>query len=261
MKEYILKNSGYSIRYHDFDGNGTPVLFIHGLGCAGSSDYPNVVTQAEIKGNRHILVDLLGAGYSDKPIDADYTISGHAKYLSEFVSGLDIERFILFGHSLGGAVALSLADMCRNRLENIILTEPNLDSGGGLTSRAIAAFGPDEFVNEGFAAIIDKGRKSSRTVWAASLSTWLPQAAYTVSRSVIDGLTPSWREILYSLDCPKTFICGERSIPNLDIQGLENNDIHIEIVDNAGHSMALENPKGLAAAISNGIKQGVNIRR
>jgi len=113
----------------------------------------------------------------------------------------------------------------------------------------IASYEMDSFIAEGFDRIVSENRKSSNEMWAASLSTWLPKAAYLASKSLVKGQTPSWRDILYSLDCPKTFIYGERSLPDSDMNVLLDNGIHIEIVENAGHSMALENPEGLALAI------------
>lgn len=57
------------MRYHDLPGKGMPILFIHGLGCAGTFDYPEVAAQDSLKNHRCILVDLLGAGCSDKRLD------------------------------------------------------------------------------------------------------------------------------------------------------------------------------------------------
>ena len=48
------------IRYHDVPGSGSPLLFIHGLGCASSFDYPRIASDAALLGRRMLLVDLLG---------------------------------------------------------------------------------------------------------------------------------------------------------------------------------------------------------
>lgn len=255
MKEYLINKTSYVMRYHDFPGEDMPILFIHGLGCAGSFDYPEVATQDSFKNHRCILVDLLGAGYSDKPKDFAYTVEDHAEYLLEFINYLNLGSFILFGHSLGGAVALALADKCRDRLHQIILSESNLDkSSEGSTSKYIADFDMSEFIGRGFNALLDDSRESGNWMWAASLSVWLPEAAYLISKSAAVGGDPSWRSILYSLECPRTFIFGENSLPDSDVQVLTNHGIQIEIVKQAGHSMAWENPEGLASSISKGIQ-------
>lgn len=252
MQEFVLRDSKNRMRYHDFPGEGIPILFIHGLGCAGSFDYPQVAAQRELSEHRCILVDLLGSGFSDKPDDFGYTVSNHAEYLLDFVSRLDLDQFIIFGHSLGGAVALSLADRCRDRIGKIVLSEANLDSGGGSTSKAIGAYGENEFLCEGFREIALQSQRTFNEMWAASFSVTSPTALYRVSKSAIEGQIPSSREILYSFSCPKTFIFGENSLPDPEMQVLMDHDVHIEIVGNAGHSMAWENPRGLAIAIKNG---------
>ncbi len=257
MREYIINQAGHVMRYQDLPGKDIPILFIHGLGCAGSFDYPEVAAQDSLKSHRCILVDLLGAGYSDKPHDFTYTVEDHAEYLMEFIDYLNLGPFILFGHSLGGAVALSLADKCRDRLHQIILSESNLDkSAEGSTSKYIADFDMAEFIDGGFNALLYDSRESGNRMWAASLSVWLPKAAYLISKSAAEGGNPSWRNILYSLECPRTFIFGENSLPDSDMQILTEHGIQIEIVKQAGHSMAWENPEGLASAIKRGILAG-----
>ena len=85
MKEYIINDKNIKMRYHDFPGQDTPIIFIHGLGCAGSFDYPEVASQTDLINHRRILVDLLGSGFSDKPDDFSYTVDDHADYLFRFI--------------------------------------------------------------------------------------------------------------------------------------------------------------------------------
>lgn len=85
------------------------------------------------------------------------------------------------------------------------------------------------------------------------MSIWSPKAAYLVSKSLAEVEKPTWRETLYSLECPKTFIFGENSLPDPEMQVLSGRGFYIETVKRAGHSMAWENPEGLAEAIENAI--------
>lgn len=256
MKEYFVKKANCILRYNEFPGKEIPILFIHGLGCAGSFDYPQVATQEALKKHRCIIVDLLGSGYSDKPDDFNYTVKDHAEYLVEFVTSIGLESFILFGHSLGGAIALSLADICPERIVKLVLSEANLDKSGiGSTSHYIADYDMQEFLHNGFNNLVQESQATGNQMWAASLAFWSPRAAYLISKSAANGEDPSWREILYSLDCPKTFIFGENSLPDSDTQVLNAHGVNIEIVKSAGHSMAWENPLGLAKAIESGIQR------
>lgn len=250
MKEFLVNKCNAYIRYHDFDGEGTPILFIHGLGCAGSFEYPAVIGKPPLNRRRCIAPDLLGAGYSDKPIAFEYTVTSHAEYLRDFIKELGIKKLIIFGHSLGGAVAIELASLCGDLTAQLILSESNLDaSGKGSVSYSIAQYSEEDFISAGFARLIHKSKKAGNTLWAASLSHWLPLAAYRLSKHAAAGGNPSWRNVLYGLPMPKTFIFGEYSLPDDNYTLLQEKGIRIETVKNAGHSMAWENPEGLAAAI------------
>ena len=123
-----------------------------------------------------------------------------------------------------------------------------------LRNTALADSRMTEFIGRGFAALLDDSRENGNGMWAATLSVWLPKAAYLLSKSAAEGGNPSWRSILYTLECPRTFIFGEYSLPDSDVQVLTEHGIQIEIVRKAGHSMAWENPAGLAAAISRGMQ-------
>jgi pimeloyl-ACP methyl ester carboxylesterase len=182
-----------------------------------------------------------------------YTVKEHANYLYNFVQALKLDKFIIFGHSLGGAVALELADKCRDNIETIILSEANLDkSSQGSSSYEFGTYKEEDFENGIFDEIVSENSDED-SMWAATLSVCSSTAIYRISYSAVTGSKPSWREILYSLQCKRTFIFGEESLPDDDQIKLKRDMINIEIVKSAGHSMAWENPKGLAEAIRKSI--------
>jgi pimeloyl-ACP methyl ester carboxylesterase len=253
MKEYIVDNDNNKMRYHDFPGKDTPIIFIHGLGCAGSFDYPEVAAQTDLIEHRRILIDLLGSGFSDKPEDFLYTVKEHVNYLYNFVQDLKLDKFIIYAHSLGGPIALELADRCRDNIETIILSEANLDkSSEGTFSYKFGTCEEGDFVNSVFDEMINEN-SIGNSMWTASLSVCSSTAISRISKSAVAGGDPSWRQLLYSLQCKRTFIFGEKSLPDRDKDELEKRMINIEIVKSAGHSMAWENPMGLAEAIKKGI--------
>lgn len=238
------------MRYHDLPGDGTPILFIHGLGCAGSLDYPQVASQPSLTDHRRILVDLIGSGFSDKPANFDYSIESHARYLDSFLSWIGAETIILFGHSMGGAVALSLAEMRPAQIAAILLAESNLDPGGGFISSVMGTYSLNEFLDHGLATILADERARGNRIWAESCAISSPTALHAESLSLIEGTEPSWRQILYDLACPKVAIFGAGSLPDPDTEELAAHGVTTAIVPAAGHSMAWENPQGLARAIS-----------
>lgn len=251
MKEYILRNSKYKIRYFDFKAGKTPVLFIHGLGCAGSFDYVDVAFQKVLSEHRKIVVDLLGAGYSDKPRNFIYSVQAHAKYLNEFIEDIGLKRVIIYGHSLGGAIAIELCNLCGDRVEKLILNEPNLEpSKKGDSSWEIAQLNSENLESE-MLRKIEEYENEGNTMWTSTLKNWLPKAAYEISQDAVYGGEPSWKTTLFGLDCPKCFIFGERTLPDKDYDELKCRNEDIKIVENAGHSMAWENPEDLAFTIKN----------
>lgn len=248
MREYKIRGTNYKIRYNDFHGELTPIIFIHGLGCAGSFDYVEV---ASILGTNHriILIDLLGAGYSDKPLSFKYTVDSHVKYLKEFIEDINLEEIIIFGHSLGGPIAIELCDLLMDRVRTLILSESNLDpSSYGSASFEFANFSEND-LDMLFKKKIVEYEKSVNTMWVSTLKNWLPKAAFEISVNAVNGGEISWRNLLYKFEIPKYFIFGEKSLPDADFEKLNEHGVKIEVVPNAGHSMAWENPEGLAQAI------------
>lgn len=255
MKEYYIKEHNTYLRYQDFPGIENTILFIHGLGCAGSFDYSEVAAQGILNDTRCIIVDLLGAGYSDKPTEFDYQVSSHVRYLKSFIEDLNLNNFIIFGHSLGGPIAIELATLCTERVRKLILSEPNLDASClGSSSFEIASFTERDFIDFGYKKILSDSRISGGSMWSATLSNWSPYAAYRLSVNAVQGGKISWRKLLYDLRIPKTVIFGGKSLPDDDYDSLDRDGIPLEVIENAGHSMAWENPVGLAQTIFDIIK-------
>ena len=249
MREFYSKIANANLRYHDLPGKGIPLLFIHGLGCASSCDYPRVSLTHPLRGRHSILIDLLGSGFSDKPEKFGYSVSDHATIIAEFIAKSKFSKVHLFGHSMGGSIAIEVATKCRKSIRSIIVSEPNLDSGGGAFSRPIAEQSETEFIDHGHRAAIESAHKQGIHLWPSSLSIAFPAAIHREAVSLVKGASPSWRDQLIKLPMPKTILFGARSLPDPDTARLPKSGVIVRIVHQAGHSMALENPVGLARCI------------
>lgn len=137
MNGFYSSVAGATLRWHDFPGDGLPVVFIHGLGCASSYDYPRIASDPALRERRKILIDLPGFGYSDKPRVFSYNIHEQALVLEQFLSHLRLQRFALFGHSMGGSIAIEAAGLLGERVTTLLVSEPNLFAGGGSTAGAL----------------------------------------------------------------------------------------------------------------------------
>ncbi len=249
MKAFEVRELAASLMYHDIPGSGAPIVFIHGLGCASSCDYPVVASQPMLAGRHMILVDLLGSGFSDRPRHFDYTIESHARIAANLISEICPEPIDLFGHSMGGAIAIAMAARLGPKVRRIALGEPNLDPGGGTFSSQIAAMSESDYVRQGHEQTARIARTDGYQIWANSLARSAAFAVHREATSLVAGSKPSWRDMLYGMTIAKTVIFGERSLPSADAECLPHYACAVEIVANAGHSMALENPSGLATAL------------
>ncbi len=257
MRALKVPPIGANILFHDLPGDGIPLVYLHGLGCASSMDYPRIASDPALAGRRQLLVDLPGFGFSDRPLEFSYTVAAHAEVIAALVRRLDLESIDLFGHSMGGAIAIVTADVLRDRVRHLVLSEPNLDPGGGPASRSIAALAENEYSATGHQKQIRAARIQGDSTWAASMAASAAWAVHRGATSLVAGAAPSWRETLTELPMLRTVVFGEHSLPNPDLERLPESGIEVRVVANAGHGMASENPSGLAAAIARSLERDV----
>jgi pimeloyl-ACP methyl ester carboxylesterase len=96
---------GHSVVYHD-EGAGEVVVCIHGFPTA-SYDWSRVWPRLR---NRYRLIapDMLGFGFSAKPLDHDYSIHDQATLHEELLRRLGITRCHVLAHDYGDTVAQEL---------------------------------------------------------------------------------------------------------------------------------------------------------
>jgi len=88
---------------YDRQGEGPPLLLVHGLGSCKEMWRPVLPLLAHER--EVVAVDLPGFGASPPGPD---TVEGLAEALSEFAAGLGLQRPHVAGNSLGGGVALTM---------------------------------------------------------------------------------------------------------------------------------------------------------
>lgn len=250
MKLVRLAPGGPALCYHDLPGAGLPLVFLHGLGGAGSTDFPMVAADPALAGRRRILLDLPGFGFSDGPEAFGYRIGDLAAVVAEFVGRLGAAQVDLFGHSMGGSVAIEAARLIGSGVRAVALGEPNLVAGGGLFSRRIAAMTEAAFCAGGQAELARAARAEGNGLWAATMERAAPWALHRAAVSLVEGSRPGWRERLLALDLPRTLICGAASLPYAEFERLPGEGVPLVVVPEAGHLMSWENPAGLATAIA-----------
>jgi pimeloyl-ACP methyl ester carboxylesterase len=108
---------GRSLCARRWPGTGDPLVLLHGL--LDSSEGWNHL--AELPCER-IAFDLPGFGYSDPPVRG--SLEAYARDIAAGLDLLGVERFNLVGHSLGGGIAVALAEMMPERVGAVVLLAP-----------------------------------------------------------------------------------------------------------------------------------------
>lgn len=116
------------MHYLEFgDPEGPPVVFLHGSG-PGNSAWANFhlnKTAFLEAGFRVIMPDLIGFGYSDKPLDlGEYTLQLFCDTLMAGLKVLGVKSCSFVGNSLGGGIAIQIALDNPDFVEKLILMGP-----------------------------------------------------------------------------------------------------------------------------------------
>lgn len=105
-------------------GDGPPLVLVHGL--AGQMQHFAYLPLAEMAQRwRLVLVDRPGAGHSPRANAAGAGVAAQGKTLAAFIRALRLPQPpLLVGHSLGGAVALSVALQDPQAIAGLALIAP-----------------------------------------------------------------------------------------------------------------------------------------
>jgi pimeloyl-ACP methyl ester carboxylesterase len=104
-----------------------PIVLIHGLLFPRRHHYPLADALAE-RGNRVILIDLLGHGESDKPKHSRYyTMEIFGRQVIGLLDHLDIPEAVVGGTSLGANVTLETVSHAPDRVRAMFIEMPVLE--------------------------------------------------------------------------------------------------------------------------------------
>jgi pimeloyl-ACP methyl ester carboxylesterase len=123
MRGEFLDLSGARLYYYAAGtrGTGVPVVFIHGF--PTSSHLWSDVVPLMPRGHRLVVLDLLGYGRSDRPLQRAVDIRAHAERIVELLDELRIRRGCIVGHGIGGGIAQSLAIRHPERVSHLALID------------------------------------------------------------------------------------------------------------------------------------------
>lgn len=199
---------------------GPPVLLVHGLTGRGALWAP-VACRLAGRGFRVLAPDLRGHGAS--PRAQDYRLEAYAADLLALLDRLGIRRAAVVGHSLGGAVAWTLAAVHPERVARLVIEDqhPEADPGAAQRQEEWAGGWAWRFTTyeDGIAYLRRQGR--SLAWWAPSL---IPLAeggwGWAFDRAMVPATAahlyarPQW-DVLARIQAPTLLIRGGAS-PHLN---------------------------------------------
>jgi 2-hydroxymuconate-semialdehyde hydrolase len=112
---------GIRTNFHDM-GSGKPVLLLHGSG-PGVSAWANwrLVLPKIAERSRVIAPDIVGFGFTDRPLDQRYGVDVWVAHALAFLDALALKQVDLVGNSFGGGLALALAIRHPARVRRLVL--------------------------------------------------------------------------------------------------------------------------------------------
>jgi pimeloyl-ACP methyl ester carboxylesterase len=119
MTNQQVKGAAGALHVDDGGAGGLPVVFVHSF--AGDTTHWAAQLKHLRQTRRAVAFDLRGHGQSVTSAQNDYTIEVLATDLAAVVDELKLDRFVLVGHSIGGAVALAYAGRHPQRVAGLTL--------------------------------------------------------------------------------------------------------------------------------------------
>ncbi|WP_087021696.1 alpha/beta fold hydrolase [Thaumasiovibrio subtropicus] len=105
--------------HYKIEGKGQPILLIHGL--FGSLSNLGLLARPLSEQYEVISVDLRNHGQSPKSDRHDYNMM--AEDLVTLIEHLCLDQFDVIGHSMGGKVAMKLADRCPDKVRRLVVLD------------------------------------------------------------------------------------------------------------------------------------------
>jgi pimeloyl-ACP methyl ester carboxylesterase len=117
VDDHTIEVAGAPVFCHRAPATGANALYLHSVPTS-SDDWLELLP---LTGG--VAPDLLGFGRSGKASSLDYSLTGYADFVAQFLDALELERVRLVGHGWGGAIGLVFAQRHPERVERLALID------------------------------------------------------------------------------------------------------------------------------------------
>ena len=257
------------LKYHlEMAGQGPPLLLLHGF--TGSTENWQPLLPAFRSQYQVIRLDLIGHGLTESPQEyQQYSMDQAVEDIILLLDHVGLEKINLLGYSMGGRLALLLAVKHPKRLQTLIIESgsPGLVRKSERATRRVADEDLARFIeHQGMAAFVDK--------WTAiPLFKTQLQLTDTIKNAVrrqrlqnnIQGLAHSLRGMGTGVQQSLWSSLPKVAVPTLLLVGALDPKFEqlgismakaiphsiLQVVENAGHTIHLEQPERFAQAVQN----------
>jgi pimeloyl-ACP methyl ester carboxylesterase len=221
-------------------GQPLPVLFVHGNG--GNLTQWQAQLDHLRRSRRAVAFDLRGMGRSAPAADGDYSVAAMADDVQAVADALHLRRFVIVGHSYGGAVVTMYAAKHPERVAGVVLA----DAAGNIR---IAPESAQKF--------LDALRKDKDAVVAGWFAPILKPSGEAVRKAVLESEHNTPADVIAGAlgDLPKLDITplvaayhGPRlAIAAADIESPSSfhkqfPDVPVKKIYSAGHWLMMDKP-------------------
>jgi pimeloyl-ACP methyl ester carboxylesterase len=242
-----------AIYVDDGGRGGLPVLFIHGNG-ADSTQWANQLEHLR-KTRRAVAIDLPGMGNSAPAANGDYSPKANAAAVDAAVSSIGLTRFVLVGHSYGGAVAATYAAAHPEKVAAVIYAD------------SAASVPPMSPPMQKFVDALRADRMKVTRIWFAPMLKPSSQAVQdrvlaTVEKSKVDAFVGALEKlagydakaVVNAYPGPK-FVIYAADIESPASFRPQFPDFPAEKITAAGHWLMLDKPDEFNAALDKSLAQ------
>ena len=252
MLEHGLIEKDISLFYR-IEGNGTPVVLIHGFGEDGTI-WDDLVDQLQAD-YELIVPDLLGSGRSTGILD-DLSIEGMAEHIKKIIDKEGITECIMIGHSMGGYITLAFAEKYPHLLKSFGLFHstafPDNDEKKEARKKNmefIRKNGSPRFLQQSVPGLFSEEFRTDHPQIVDEIidrySNFSPTALVNYTAAMMNR--PDRTDVLKNFKKPVLFILGEHDTAVPLEQGLKQCSIpefsYIYICVHSGHMGMLEEPE------------------
>ena len=236
---------------------GVPVLFVHGN---GGNRTQWAAQQAHLK-QRSVAFDMRGMGESERDVAGRYGCGDMAEDVEAVVEALGWERFVLVGHSFGGAVVGTYAARHPERLAGLVFADAGGDMRGSpeeeiaLYRKGLKPETYEAFTQQWFDAILRGARPETYRQVMASLRATPRQVFMEAFWSMV-AYDPY--PALRNYKGPKLSIVAGFLLPSLGDKALHRlvQDLPYRVLSGVSHWLMMDAPEAFNAELDAFLKHG-----